>query len=136
MGTFPRFTFETLDTQGRADDPESRSLFKTAYETAVEYGESPAGWLVFSGPNGAGKTHLAAAIANRCIEKGHPVFFVHVADLLDHLRATFSPDSEWSYSDLFEQVKGAPLLVMDGLGSQSASAWAQEKLQQIVNPSA
>ena len=133
LGHLSRFTFETLDTQGRADDPESRSLFKTAYETAVEYGESPAGWLVFSGPNGAGKTHLAAAIANRCIEKGHPVFFVHVADLLDHLRATFSPDSEWSYSDLFEQVKGAPLLVMDGLGSQSASAWAQEKLRQIVN---
>ena len=133
LGHLSRFTFETLDPQGRADDPESRSLFKTAYQTAVEYGESPAGWLVFSGPNGAGKTHLAAAIANRCIEKGHPVFFVHVADLLDHLRATFAPESEWSYSDLFEQVKGAPLLVMDGLGSQSASPWAQEKLRQIVN---
>ena len=38
-----------------------------------------------------------------------------------------------SYSDLFEQVRTTPLLVLDGLGSQSATPWAEEKLRQIIN---
>ena len=133
VGHLARFTFDTLDPRGRADDPESRGLFNEAYHTALEYAEDPVGWLVLAGPSGAGKTHLAAAIANRCIDSGHVVFFVHVPDLLDHLRATFAPTSEISYSDLFEQVRTTPLLIMDGLGSHSSTPWAQEKLHQIVN---
>ena len=97
------------------------------------YAEQPSGWLVLTGPHGSGKTHLAAAISNHCIEQGRPVFFVHVPDLLDDLRSTYSPMSELSYSELFEQVNDAPLLVLDGLGTQSPTPWAQEKLQQIFN---
>ena len=133
LGHLSRFTFDTLDPGGRADQPESQSLFNEAYQAASVYAENPVGWLVFTGPNGSGKTHLAAAIANRCIDRGHVVFFVHVPDLLDHLRATFAVDSDTSYSDLFEQVKSTPLLILDGVGNQSATPWAQEKLQQIIN---
>ena len=61
------------------------------------------------------------------------VFFSHAPDLLDHLRSSFGPASETSYSDLFEQVRSTPLLVLDGLGSQSATPWAEEKLRQIIN---
>ena len=133
LGHLSRFTFESLDPLGRVDDPESRKLFQEAYRTAEEYAENPAGWLVFTGANGSGKTHLAAAIANRRIESGNPAFFIHVLDLLDHLRSSFAPVSEVSYSDLFEQVRNAPLLILDGLGGQSTTPWAQEKLQQLVN---
>ena len=133
LGFLTRFTFETLDTEGRGDEPESRRLFGEAFQAAVSYADEPLGWLVFTGPSGSGKTHLAAAIANRSIEQGRPVFFVHVPDLLDHLRASFDPTDDLSYSDLFEQVRNAPLLVLDGLGSHSATPWAQEKLQQIFN---
>ena len=133
LGHLSRFTFDTLDPRGRADGPESKNLFKEAYQAASEYAEVPVGWLVFTGPNGSGKTHLAAAIANRCIDRGHVVFFVHVPDLLDHLRATFAIDSDTSYSDLFEQVRSTPLLILDGVGNQSATPWAQEKMQQIIN---
>ena len=62
-----------------------------------------------------------------------PTFFIVAADLLDHLRATFSPDSPVTYDDLFEQVRNVPLLVLDDLGAQSASPWAQEKLFQVIN---
>ena len=51
------------------------------------------GWLVLTGPSGSGKTHLAAAVANRCIERQQTTFFIMVADLLDHLRAAYAPDS-------------------------------------------
>ena len=133
LGSLSRFTFEALDPKGRTNDAGSQKLFEEACRAAVEYAESPEGWLVFVGPNGSGKTHLAAAIAKRCIDNGHVVFFVHVPDLLDHLRATFAPTNEVSYSDLFEQVKNTPLLILDGLGSQATTPWAQEKVQQIFN---
>ena len=46
------------------------------------------------GGYGCGKTHLAAAIANFRLALGHPVLFVVVPDLLDHLRATYAPNSD------------------------------------------
>ena len=133
LGPLSRQTFGSANPQGIVDDPESRRLFGIAYEAALSYSENPTGWLILTGSNGAGKTHLAAAIANHCIEQGRPVFFVHVPDLLDDLRSTYSPTSELSYSQLFDQVNDAPLLVLDGLGTQSQTPWAQEKLQQIFN---
>ena len=133
LGPLSSLTFGSADPKGRSDDPINSQMFGRVYEAARAYAEQPEGWLVLVGPNGSGKTHLAAAIANYCIEQGRPVFFVHVPDLLDDLRSTYSPTSELSYSDLFEQVKNAPLLVLDGLGAQSPTPWAQEKLQQIFN---
>ena len=133
LANLTRSTFDTLDPRGRADDPESRELFATALAAAKSFAENADGWLLISGPNGSGKTHLAAAIANRIIERGRPALFVHVPDLLDHLRAAFSPQAEISYDDLFEQVRNAPLLVLDELGSHSATPWAEEKLRQLIN---
>ena len=133
LGHLTRLTFDTLDPQGRAEDAESKRRFSNAFEVAYGFAEAPKGWLVLAGAHGSGKTHLAAAIANRCIEGGRPVFFVSVPDLLDDLRASYAPTSDIGYSDLFQQVKEAPLLVLDGLGAQSATPWAQEKLEQIFN---
>ncbi len=133
LSNLTRSTFDTLDPRGRADDPESRELFATALAAAESFAENAEGWLLISGPNGSGKTHIAAAIANRLIERGRPALFVHVPDLLDHLRAAFSPQAEISYDDLFEQVRNAPMLVLDELGSHSATPWAEEKLRQIIN---
>ena len=128
-----RFTFEAIKPEGLTQDAEDQRLFKEGHLAALEYSEKLSGWLVFTGPNGSGKTHLAAAIGNRCIERGHVAFFTHVADLLDHLRATYAPTSEVAYSDLFDLVKSTPLLILDGLGAHSATPWADEKLRQVIN---
>ena len=88
---------------------------------------------MLTGPSGSGKTHLAAAVANRCIERGQTVLFVFVPDLLDHLRGTYAPESSISYDDLSQQVRTAPVLVLDDLGSHSSTPWAQEKLFQVIN---
>lgn len=133
LGHLARFGFDDLASDGLSGDPDSQAMFRGAARAAREYAESPSGWLVFTGPHGSGKTHLAAAIATRRILQGQVVFFADVPDLLDHLRSTFGPSSELSYSDLFEQVRNTPLLVLDGLGSHSSTAWAEEKLRQLVN---
>jgi DNA replication protein DnaC len=130
LGHLAQRNFETFRPEGR-DRPLTG--LEEAFGTCREYAAAPLGWLVLSGPAGCGKTHLAAAIANRQIELGNEVFFAVVPDLLDHLRATFGPGSDVTYDELFEAVRNAPLLVLDDLGAQSETSWAQEKMFQVLN---
>jgi DNA replication protein DnaC len=58
---------------------------------------------------------------------------VVVPDLLDHLRAAFSPNSQTSYDKRFDEVRRSPLLVLDDLGTESATPWVEEKLYQLFN---
>jgi DNA replication protein DnaC len=104
-----------------------------AYELARQYARDPYGWLLLAGGYGSGKTHLAAAIANETVRSRSQVLFAVVPDLLDHLRATFGPGSPVQYDELFEGVRTSGLLVLDDLGTESATPWAQEKLFQIIN---
>jgi len=126
-------TFDKFDYQRVNLPPEQRENLKEAYRLAVEFAESPEGWLVFLGLTGCGKTHLAAAIVNYRYLNKEPALFVVVPEFLDHLRSTFSPESKVSYDQLFERVKTAPLLVLDDFGEQSTTAWAREKLYQVIN---
>lgn len=56
-----------------------------------------------------------------------------VPDLLDHLRATFRPESEASGDEQLEQVRSVALLVLDDLRTESLTPWTREKLYQLVN---
>ncbi len=110
----------------------SRSV-QTAYQTALEYAHNPDGWLVLIGKVGCGKTHLAAAVANQSLDNGAVVLFKTVSDLLDHLRTTYMPNSTEVYDQLFSKMREAELLVLDDLGAQQSSPWANEKLFQLFN---
>ena len=112
---------------------ESLQDLKMAFEAARDFAEHPRGWLLLTGPYGAGKTHLAAAIGNYQAGMGFPPLMVSVPDLLDHLRATFSPNSAVSLDRRFEEVRTSRLLILDDLGTQSATPWAREKLYQLFN---
>jgi DNA replication protein DnaC len=133
LGPLTRLTFANLSSQGRSSNPRDQDRFRRCVEDARSFAEAPAGWLVLSGPSGCGKTHLAAAIANRCLELGIAALFVIVPDLLDRLRAAYHPDSDVGYDQTFDQVRNAPVLILDDLGAHSSTAWAQEKLFQIIN---
>lgn len=134
LGTMHESTFATFDL--RKDEglsaEEVRSLEK-ALKAAREFAENPKGWLVLLGSYGCGKTHLAAAIANYRAELGYDVRFDVVPDLLDHLRATFSPGSTVSLDRRFEQVRTCRLLILDDLGTQAMTPWVREKLYQLFN---
>jgi DNA replication protein DnaC len=124
-------SFEDRMQEGLRPD-ESKSLQK-ALKAAHGFSERPKGWLVFMGGYGSGKTHLAAAIANYRAGLGDPPLFIMVPDLLDHLRATFSPNSNVAFDRRFDEIRTAPLLVLDDLGTQSMTPWVREKLYQLFN---
>jgi DNA replication protein DnaC len=124
-------SFEDRTGEGLQAD-ELKSLQK-ALKAAHAFAEKPKGWLVFMGGYGSGKTHLAAAIANYQAGLGDPPLFIMVPDLLDHLRATFSPNSNTTFDRRFDEIRTAPLLVLDDLGTQSMTPWVREKLYQLFN---
>jgi DNA replication protein DnaC len=138
LGSLSQLTFDNLSPKGKPTrhserSEESQERFAQVYQAAKAFADNPQGWLVFLGPSGSGKTHLACAIANHRLSLGEPVFYITAADLLDHLRSAFSPTSDTTYDELFEQVKNVPLLVLDDLALGSATAWAKEKLEQLLH---
>ncbi len=133
LGPLTRLTFANLMTRGRSPNTRDQLRYQQCVEDARAFAEKPEGWLTLIGASGCGKTHIAAAVANRIVERGEPALFVVVPDLLDHLRASYAPGAEVGYDQLFEQVRNAPVLILDDLGTQSATAWAQEKLFQLIN---
>ncbi len=132
LGSLTRFAFDNLIPRGRSGNPANQERFAIAYEAAKAFTSEPKGWLVLVGPSGCGKTHLAAAIANECLKQGYPVFYVTAPDLLDHLRSTFRPDSEIPYDEFFDQVRNAPLLILDDFAAHTGTPWAKEKLDQLL----
>ncbi|MGD2103569.1 MAG: ATP-binding protein [Anaerolineae bacterium] len=132
-----RMTFESFAPEGHGLPPEKRENLRWAYDEARAYAKDPQGWLVLKGGYGCGKTHLAASIANHLIQRGTPVLFITVPDLLDHLRATFAPTDGDQHGQPFQvrfhEIRTAPVLILDDLGTESTTTWAQEKLYQIFN---
>lgn len=106
---------------------------RRAYKQARDFAECPAGWLALTGPYGCGKTHLAVAIAKQRVAEGDTVVVQTVPDLLDQLRAAFSPKIEESFNEKFEEMRNVDLLVLDDYGSENSTTWAMEKLFQILN---
>jgi DNA replication protein DnaC len=127
-------TFASFDLRkGEGIPAKDLKSLEKAFQLARQFAEKPSGWLLFTGPHGSGKTHLAAAISFLRADLGERPIFVVIPDLLDHLRATFSPSSAISYDRRFEEVKNTQLLILDDLGTQSTTAWAREKLYQLFN---
>jgi DNA replication protein DnaC len=126
-------TFDSFNLREHELDREKAENLKRAVAVARDFAAQPQDWIVFTGTYGCGKTHLAAAIANEVIQSGEAALFVVVPDLLDHLRATFNPNSLTPYDKRFDEIRKASLLVLDDLGTESATPWAEEKLYQLFN---
>ncbi|MFZ5915760.1 MAG: ATP-binding protein [Chloroflexota bacterium] len=124
-------TFENFSLEGAA-----RVALDARDETML-WTKKLTGWLVIYGGKGNGKTHLAAAAANHLIAQGQPVLLVNVPEFLDWLRESYSrssfDDTEETFSRRFSLVRDAPVLILDDLGAESDTPWANEKLYILLN---
>jgi DNA replication protein DnaC len=133
LGAFTEKSFENFVIDSPMFTPLEQQSLRAALDIAVKYAQKPEGWLLLEGSYGVGKTHLAAAIANTRLRFGDAVLFITSPDLLDHLRAAYAPDSEATYDATFDRLRNTPLMVLDDLGVENPSPWAQEKLFQLLN---
>ena len=133
LGSLTGITFNGLLIQLEKQEPALRERLIHAVESAKIFAMEPKGWLVIVGPSGSGKTRFAAAIANQCLENNTPALYISTPDLLDHLRGSFSPTSDMTYDELFEQVRNSAVLILDDFGAQSSTPWAKEKLDQLLS---
>jgi DNA replication protein DnaC len=134
LGLMANKTFGSFEDRAHEGlPPDEWKSMQKALKAAHSFAEKPKGWLILMGGYGSGKTHLAASIANYRAGLGDPPLFVMVPDLLDHLRATFSPNSNVAFDRRFDEIRMAPLLVLDDLGTQSMTPWVKEKLYQLFN---
>lgn len=124
-------TFDTFDDEVPG--------VQEAFLAAVEFAMKPRGWLVLVGQPGCGKTHLAAAVSwmrlsEQQKQKQFPsVYFASVPDLLETLKASFGATGSDAYDQLFRQIRTVDLLVLDDLGTNQRSEWAEQALFQIIN---
>ena len=136
LSAYRGMTFDSfrLDLYMRGYSNSEVNSLKKAKAAAQSFAEDADGWLLLEGPFGSGKTHLAAAIANLSLEaRGVAAIFLTAPDLLDFLRRSFSPQNSGSFDDYFELLRTTRLLVLDDLGVENPSPWAQEKLFQLLN---
>lgn len=133
LSAFVDKRFDNFEVRNLGYTPEEEASLAVVFHKAWDFANAPRGWLVLEGKYGSGKTHLAAAIANMRLAQGEQVVFVTVPDLLDYLRSAYAPNAEETYDSMFDKVKNAYLLILDDLGAENPSGWAQEKLFQLIN---
>lgn len=92
-------------------------------------------WLLLTGDLGVGKTGLAISVAKQALAGGKQALYRPFVELLSDIRATFKTRdaSEPDEADLVRACKGADLLVLDDVGAERATGWAQERLFEILN---
>ena len=125
-------TFENFDLRRKLGG-EAAAQLRMAFDKSKSFAEDTHGWLVLAGPSGIGKMHLAAAVGNKCKGDGDQVFFVTAPDLLDYLKATYSPYSVMTYDALFDKIRKSEVMILNYLDTMNATPWAKEKIYQILN---
>ena len=90
------------------------------------------GSVCLAGLPGRGKTHLAMAAAASVSAKGYAVLAMRAIDLLSRIRRCYQTQQE-SDMHVFDLLKTVDLLVLDDVGAEKATDWAQSAMYEIVD---
>ena len=120
------------------DNFEINNCNKKVFNNLINYSEKLVNniekkGVILVGNNGVGKTHLACSIANRFIEKGIPVIYGTLINLLAELRNSYEIDYNISEMEIIKLYENVDLLIIDDLGKEKPSEWGLEKLFTIIN---
>lgn len=97
-------------------------------------------FLTLVGERGVGKTHIGVGIARGWLDQDRQCRYAQVSRLLERLKHTydFTPEQafelhEPTFDRLFSDYCDTPLLILDDLGVEKATPWADEKLDTLVD---
>lgn len=128
----------------RADiyrQPEGRRAISIACKLIKEYldgfGEAldrGLGLYIHSAAKGSGKTRIAASIANELMHnKGAQVKFAVSTEILNEIKRTWDKGSEYTESQLLDDLSLAEVLVIDDFGTETVTGWVSDKFYHIIN---
>ncbi|MDO8751583.1 MAG: ATP-binding protein [Dehalococcoidia bacterium] len=103
--------------------------------------KKPTLWLAIFGLYGNGKTRVATAITRGFAGHGMAARYAYVPDLLDELRKAqfestyddYGNKSGSRFYEVMEELKQVDVLVLDDLGVEKESPWADEQLDKILD---
>ena len=92
--------------------------------------------MYLDGPVGVGKTGIAVGVMREVVfSTTQPLkaLFVTAPDLLQSLKDRIGKSDGVSLGDMLWRYEAADFLVLDDIGSEKATEWAQQTLFQLVN---
>ncbi|WP_088033049.1 primosomal protein DnaI [Evansella clarkii] len=90
----------------------------------VQPGENGRGLYIY-GPFGVGKTYLMGAIANELADRNIETMIVYTPDFFRELKNGIS---DGTYQAKLEEVKRAPVLILDDIGAETMSNWVRDDI--------
>ena len=88
--------------------------------------------LFITGVCGVGKSHLAFAIANYLIKRGHSVIAMTMIDLLLKLKSSFNGGKQ-TEEEILKIYDDCDLLIIDDLGKEKPTEWALQMIYSIID---
>ena len=128
-------SFESFSLDYYEEGGNKKHMARTL-KIAREYAENftlSSGNLIFFGRTGLGKTHLSTAIARVVIERGYDVCYNSAENILsdyefDKYRSNFGKEAPRA-----EKYTETDLLIIDDLGTEMLSNFAQSALYNLIN---
>lgn len=121
----PRGSFKTDDGVNRAVSDACKN-YTDSFGT-IMYGKVN-GLLLFGSPR-QGKTFMAEAVTSEIVNKGYSALFRTASEIVQ----TFQYDDKAEVNRIRDAVKSVDLLVIDDLGAQRSTAFADEVVFTIID---
>lgn len=84
--------------------------------------------LYLHGNFGCGKSYLISAMFNELAKKGVKSAIVFWPEFLNDLKSSFNSDYKNEFKDKYNEVKKAPLLLIDDIGAESMTPWSRDEI--------
>lgn len=101
-----------------------------AFESAKEFAEHPARWLILRGTSGLGKTHLAVAVVHHLAEQGVRAEYWRIQDLVSALHEAVA---ENALSAFTHDLTKLPVLAIDDYGAAYTKAFGELEIEGILD---
>ncbi|MEG2351478.1 MAG: primosomal protein DnaI [Bacilli bacterium] len=84
--------------------------------------------MFLHGNFGCGKTYLIAAMFNELARYGIKSVIVYYPEYLRSLKASFQFNASDEFNNKFNEVRKAPLLLLDDLGAETTTSWSRDEI--------
>ena len=101
------------------------------YELAGKVSRTNKGFYIYGESNGTYKTLTACAIAKAYAEMRRSVRFVSSVKMLSEFKDAYG--NRKSEAEVFEELNGCDLLIIDDMGKENPTSWAATMLYSVVD---